>query len=108
MTRTPSRLWPILSAFALLGAGLQASGTEQALVLQRGGADGSPLGVDHATPLEILVLDTHGAGSVEAGDPPTQTYLKPPAGVRVPFAGGGALGLQKVIVRDGKGDETRE
>jgi hypothetical protein len=105
MVRPPHRRLPVLSAFALFTASLHATGAPQALTLQRGNADGSLLSVDHVTPLEVLVLDTHSDGSVEVRDGADQTYFKAPCGGRLSFATGGALGLQTVIVRDTKGNE---
>jgi len=104
--RPPNRLRRLLAPFILLSGALQAGSSPQALVVEQGNADGAPLGVEHATPLEILVVETHGEGSVEVMDGTGQAYFKAPSGGRVSFAAGGALGRQKVITRDTHGNET--
>ena len=95
-------------ALASFAVGLCAAPSEPQLVVQRAGDDGIPVSVGHARPLDMLVLESGGTGSIEVRDGADRVYFKAPLGGRVSFRAGGALGIQKVITRDVSGGETAQ
>ena len=90
-------------ALASFAVGLCAAPSEPQLVVQRAGDDGIPVSVGHARPLDMLVLESGGTGSIEVRDGADRVYFKAPLGGRVSFRAGGALGTQRVITRDASG-----
>ncbi|HZZ17859.1 MAG TPA: hypothetical protein VFE25_00735 [Opitutaceae bacterium] len=89
-----------LSAFDCAGATLQAP------LILKGGADGAPLGVTHARPLDELVVDAPAGTSVEVRDAAGKVYVNTKGGGRVSFLAAGALGRQEVAFRDEGGREV--
>jgi len=100
--RTVSRLLAFAVSLTLLGCVARAD----APLILRGGSDGAPLGVGHATPLETLVVEAPAGGSLEVRDGDDRVYFSSGKGGWVSFLAGGALGQQKVVLRDGSGAET--
>jgi hypothetical protein len=90
----------------VLAVGLCAAAPGHTIVVLRGTSDGALAAVGHAKPLETLVLETAGAGTVEVTDGAGHVYFTAPSGGLVSFRTGGALGSQSVVVRDGSGAEV--
>jgi hypothetical protein len=101
---------PLAPLGVLLGwlavASCLADGDRQAPLLLRGDDDGAPQPVLSAQPLEELVLADTGAGTIEVRDGAQRPYFTAPAGDRVSFRAGGALGRQEVLIRDTAGREV--
>jgi hypothetical protein len=100
------RTAPRLLASALSLTLLAIVARAEPLLILRGGNDGAPLGVGHARPLETLVVEAPAGGSVEVRDGEDKVYFTGRKAGWVSFLAAGALGQQKVILRDGGGNET--
>jgi hypothetical protein len=89
-----------------LAASLWAAQAQPAFLLLAGAEDGTPLPVGRVQPLDPLVVEAPGAGSVEVMDGAGRVYFKAGLPGPVSFRAGGALGTQTVVVRDAAGLET--
>ncbi len=95
-----------LLATPVLAAGLWGSEPPRALLVQPGGADGAPIAATRARPLDTLVVDSEGTGTLEVRDGSNRVYFTAPAGKPATFRAGGALGVQTVVLRGSDGAVT--
>jgi hypothetical protein len=89
-----------LFVMPMLSGGLGANAKPASILLQLGNEDGTPTAVQQVQPLDTLVLNTRGNATVEVIDGAGRTYFTAAAGNSVSFKAGGALGHQKVLIRD--------
>lgn len=98
--------WNFLLLFLPAMAGFVGAASPSAPVLLAGNDDGSPVTLTRVHPLDNVVLAGGTDGSVEVRDGAGKLYFSAPAGPRVNFTAGGAIGRQEVRVRDAQGKET--
>ena len=98
-----SRLARLTALALLLLSPLTAGPAPAQLVLAPAASDGQPAGVTAAKPLDRLAVTTTGPGTVEVRDGAGARYFMAPAGGTTSFRVGGALGIQRVVVRDPAG-----
>ncbi len=89
----------VRAAFAILVA-VGAASAHPPLRVELAGADGSPVAVTRAKPLDLLWVEAGGSGSIEVRDGADKVYFAAPASGSVSFRVGGALGQHHVLLRD--------
>jgi hypothetical protein len=100
--------FPSLPRAALLIPFLACCGVAaaQPVLLLPGNDDGTPASAVRVHPLDVLVPALGDAGTIEVRDGQDRVYFTAALDKPVSFRAGGALGLQKVILRNAAGAES--
>lgn len=105
---TPNRTLILASLILSLTSPLLSASSPISVVVERAGSDGTPATVTHAAPLEPLVVQAPAGDRVEVRDGDGRLYFSGGVGGWATFLAGGALGEQRVTVRDSSGKGVAE